>query len=41
MNTTLLGAEALVLGMATQVYEAEVVILVQNQHRQLVAGMVV
>lgn len=41
MNMTPLGAEALVLSMATQVYEAEVMILVQNQHRQLVAGMVV
>ena len=41
MNTTLLGAEALVLGMAALAYEAEVMILVQNQHRQLVAGMVV
>ena len=41
MNTTPLGAEALVLSMATQVCEAEVVTLVQNQHHQLVAGTVV
>ena len=41
MNTTPLGAEALVLGMAAQAYEAEVATLVQSQHRQLVAGMVV
>ena len=40
-NTTPLGAEALVLSMATQACEAGVVILVQNQHRQLVVGMVV
>ena len=40
MNTTPLGAEALVLGMATQAYEAEVATLVQNQRHQLVAGMV-
>ena len=40
-NTTPLGAEALVLSMATQAYEAEVATLVQNQHRQLVADTVV
>ena len=41
MNTTLLGAEVLVLSMAAQACEAEVGTLVQNQHRQLVVGMVV
>ena len=41
MNTTLLGAEALVLGMAALAYEAEVVILVQSQRHQRVAGTVV
>jgi len=40
-NTILLGAEALVLSMATQVCETEVVILAQNQHHQLVADTVV
>lgn len=38
---TPLGAEALVQGMAALAYEAEVVILVQSQHRQLVVGTVV
>ena len=41
MNTTPLGAEDLVLSMATQAYEAEVATLVQSQHRQLVVGTVV
>ena len=41
MNTTLLGAEALVLSMVAQACEAEVVILAQNQHHQLVVDMVV
>ena len=36
-NTTPLGAEALVLSMATQAY-AEAVILVQSQRHQRVAG---
>ena len=38
MNMTPLGAEALVLGMATQAYEAEAATLAQSQRHQRVAG---
>ena len=38
MNTTLLGAEALVLGMAALAYEAEAATLAQSQRHQPVAG---
>ena len=41
MNTTLLGAEALVQGMVALAYEAELATLVQSQRHQLVAGTVV
>ena len=41
MNTTPLGAEALVLSMVAQACEVEVAILAQSQHHQLVADTVV
>lgn len=37
MNTTLLGAEALVPGMVAQAYEAEAATLAQSQRHQRVA----
>lgn len=37
-NTSPLGAEALVLGMAALAYEAEAATLAQSQHHQRVAG---
>ena len=39
MNTTLLGAEALVLGMAALACEVEAATLAQSQRHQRVAGM--
>ena len=41
MNTTPLGAEALVLGTAALAYEAEAATLAQSQRHQRVAGTVV